>query len=1186
MFALSFYRCCCVRVDGLPLLPPRRLSLFLLPSVFQTFALSAYKSCIFFVVLSSAMSSVPNRRASHIGVLRTNSQSADNGEINHGEMANPKKISATRRRQSMSAAFVSRDFENVVQSTAPSPPIQVDLTTATATTSTPILGSSSSSAVRRPQNPTPSSMNKKHHHHRTKLGAASSYYFKDLPQTPLQKQASARKKLHASLQKVQNDTSVSMVDESFTLLDDDKDGTGGTGGGGGGGDYNGTLQAMETSYLSSTSGSSNSSGGDLLNTSVLSDTTELTASNFVLAASARQRWSLGGTKLPPPPRDMVMGALEPSMDKPPAVVGNTRRKTLPPGMTAPIPTATTAPVAVSQPSLPQRESRQGSVVGDTGGLVENALKITAEMKERRLARQSLGGHLSIDASVVSKNDASQLMALPASPEGTAISFMANSSVQSKSVVTSPLRNSTTNASDDESVASLGSLFDGVLSGEKTKSDNTASDVTDFTVRPSLANELLAEVEATPGKMTKTPEKTSIDESVPSGTTVTNASARVATELDVEQTEETSISTQEAVGFSSQTSQLGTPIEASTTNTTTKSPRPLPESVAFEASTEEGFPGPPNMEMASPFQKKSPRRLSTLERKLSKSPIRLNDSPARNTRSSKRLSLSAEKPTSAEKKRKLIDNVELADDESFAKRGRKSSIASVNLNSSFRKASSRHSGSARKVAFGSPDVVEFHVTSPSMSLTPMPKCSAKDHFGIPDDTQEIEADMNALLENVNNPEAVARLSAVDTSTSTAGSTPYASRRTSDIEFEDATRDLETNLEDVLDAAEDTSKAETREMEANLDDVLKEVDDSAKPEITRELEMNLEEVLNVVDDKSGSTLEANIDEKEDDDASDMSDDSLAGNLVGEQTQALEIGMDQLLAKNAGNDSRIGSQSTLGSMNDDEDNTVELEADMGALLMAASTPEKKDNVSMRIVMAEDDTPLAGRRRSSIASRRFSLATKSRLSLDVLDSQEDVAAMDIEEIKETEPQETVLNMKVGDVMSLVAQHVSSSVVSDIFTETTAFVENNPSSLVAETLCTFLREICAHVASGDIPAVDPEYFALLDEPDQKIVVQLQQCLRSDNKEPTEHKLVQLMEFAIQEERLSLEKWLLDTAIQAEEFLSGHIDELSSEREKVIQEIQRINDAEYFLSSLRERAARKARRKSLERRKVGWSMSN
>ena len=48
-----------------------------------------------------------------------------------------------------------------------------------------------------------------------------------------------------------------------------------------------TADLADTSMLSA--GTSSSDGSDLLNKSVLSDTTELTASNFVLQASSRQR---------------------------------------------------------------------------------------------------------------------------------------------------------------------------------------------------------------------------------------------------------------------------------------------------------------------------------------------------------------------------------------------------------------------------------------------------------------------------------------------------------------------------------------------------------------------------------------------------------------------------------------------------------------------------------------------------------------------------------------------------------------------------------------------------------------------------------------------------------------------------------------------------------------------------------
>ena len=972
--------------------------------------------------------SVPNRRASHIGVLRPS-------QGNDGKPA--------ARRQSLSVGFASRDNENL--SVKPRQDNNNNINNNN-NNNTPAMSTPAAKAPSEQKRPASSSH---HHHHqqRTNLGSASAYYFANQPKTPMEKAAKARKKLSTSLnQSINNNNSMNessiMDDECFTLLDNSKTGN----------DYTGTLpsSAMESSYFSSSSDSN--ADGDLLNQSTLSDTTEMSAANYVLLNAARQRWSLGGAQPPtakPPPEQM-----------PPPT---NRRKTLPPGL----------------------------VVPPAANVTEKAYQVAADMKERRLSRQSLGSRFSLGSELApspeepaEEQTADSLASLPTDtsspPNNIAVNMENNSDPHN------------TSTASDDSVASLGSLFDDMLPQGNQRKSETASDLADFTLRPSLANDLFQ----------------------------AGAEKEEATDKSME-SEGKSVSTQEAVGFSSQTSQLGTPVEASEDNVA-HSPRPLPETVAFESAEAPASPAP-SVEVASPHKAKSPRRSFSLTRKLSQSPVRMIDSPARNTRNSKQKRLSL----SAEKKRKL--SIELADDVSVAKRGRKSSLASTTLNSSFRKASSRQHGSARKVAFGSPDVVEFHVTSPSMSLTPMPKPSAKDRFGIPEDTQEIEADMNALLENMHNPDAVAKLS--------AGHTPYASRR--DV-LEESTRELEKNLDEVLnEAAEDSLENDT----------------SGQPD------------------------------DDDDDASDMSDDSQAGRLAGEHTRALEIGMDELLAQNADESQQAASgiQSVTANDEDEEDQTVELEADMGALLMAADA-FPPDPEPLEIVMADDDTPVAGHRRSSIASRRFSLATKSRLSLD---NTTEFLATRMEETSDDTPEkvapepEPVLEIKVEQVLTVASTNASLAVtMSDIFTKATEFLQKNPSSLVAETYGTFLKEICNHVASGQVPGVDPEYFGQLSEQEQARCIKLQECLRSDNKVVTEQSLGKLMDFATQEEKRALEKWLLDTANQVEDFLTGHIEDLSTERERVLQELKGIDDAECFLSTLKERAARKARRLSLQRRKV------
>ena len=1028
--------------------------------------------------------SVPNRRASHIGVLRP---AHDNGDE-----ALEKSMRA-KRRQSIAIGFASRDNENVAQEKEKAP-------------ATP------GSTQKRQSLPS----HQHHSHQRTKLGAASAYYFAGLPKTPMEKAASARKKLATSMQ-------AKDVNESFDLT-------------GKSDDYDGTLPAAETSYLSSSS--SSNSGEDVLNQSVLSDTTELTASNFVFSAAARQRWSIGGNR-----REILLANQakakenDPLQDaRPPltTAVANqkNRRNTLAPGALA----QSIAPSAAEKPPQ-RRDSWQGGSPA-TENVKDKAMGFLAVMKERRLSRQSNGSRLSIGSLGSKKDDAGDtshvsigsLFSKKDNAGDTSMSLGISKDLMpsfSQGAIESPSKPNKSVASDDDSIASVGSLFDDLLPAGKS-GEETVSDAADFTLRPSLATELMTMADNASVKTdTLMIEKDVFDQKM-EGLEEDEVSTSSAMD-DNSQTESKSVTTEEAVGFPSQTSQIGTPVEASVLATT--SPRPLPETVTFQS--EESTSESPQLATTSPFRSAKSPRLFGLTRRLTQSPGRSIDSPAPSVRSSK------SPAKSSEKKRKLDQSIEMADDDdSVVKKGRKSSVA---LNSSFRKTSSRQHGSARKVAFGSPDVVEFHTTSPSMSMTPMPKNSAKSRFSIPDDTVEIEADMNALFNTLHtgSQEDVDKLSAANTSTSTAGSTPFATRRGSGKDMEDATRELEMNLEELLDQAE----------------------------------------------IEGDTGEDGNDE--DDAESNMSDDSQAGDLVGEHTQALEISMNEVLANAIGADSNRSQQSIPEGVEggEEEDRTVELEVDMGALLMAADTPEQtKAATALDIEMADDATPVAGqrRRRSSIASRRFSLEPKSRLSLDG-PYPEDTEHFDDMEVAEplVEEKEPVLDIEVNEILSVAKTRASlPATTPDIFTDTSTFLRNNPSTLLADALNTFLREVCEHVETDTTPRVNPEFISQLPETEQDRVLVLQECLRSEDKEVVEGQLGKLMEVSLQCESITWEKWLLDTAVQMEEYLAGHTEELRAERDRVAQEIQRLDDAECLLSSMKARAVQKARRNSLERRKV------
>jgi hypothetical protein len=1118
----------------------------------------------------------PNRRASHIGLLRPT--------IENVTAASTEK--PLRRRQSI--AGLSATHRNGIRveekkETVPSTP----------------------------------SSSRKHAPHRTKLGAASAYYFSGLPKTPLDKAASSRKKLASSIQHQENSVNMSFDAEGYVQ------------------DYDGSLPAVETSYLSSSSGSSS---GDALNRSVLSDTTELTASNFVFATQSRQLLSLAGNRRDSSvlqskdttPALLLAGQTSEAVNeaRPPlaGVEGSKpldRRKTLPPGYMA-----QRSAIASQSPSN-RRDSWQGASDSDHDETKERAMGLLAAMRQRRLKRQSAGSRLSVGSAFSSDangvklsrladvedeglsplggvpahdrakyeisvvlpvlgspklsisdndlverqgidgNDSEQSKAMedeaskpyglepseartsstslgvvglvgspkPSTANGdsevasanagpaafvagvrlSASDTAAEKSLSSPSEMTieekisSEILKSAPLCADDDSIASAGSLFDDILSKSK---EQTATDSAEFTLRPSLASELFQVDEL-------------LDRPMPSNMkpNTSKDSSAVAT-MVVEESEYQEAALQTVVGFASRRSHLGSSTDEPNP---TKSPRPLPDMVAFDSqNASESLLA----EATSPFRlKPAPKSSGVTPSKLEPSPRRVPnpsaiDSPARNTRS--RLSL-----LSDEKKRKLDEAIDIGQESlETKKKRRESSVASVSLNSSFRKGP-KQQGSARKVAFGSPEFMEYNITSPSVSMTPMPKRTPAERDTIPDDTVEIEADMNALFQNMNHPEIVDQLSA--SVISTAGGTPFVKRRLSEDGRGESTIDLEMNLQDVLDQAEDKPSEDT----------------------------------------------------EDDAKSDMSDDSQAHNLVGEQTEALEVSMGELLTNTTPYrpNMETESPSTMGQTQaavqegeEEEDRTVELEVDMSALLDAAEGPEEPQ----KIEMAEESTSIAQRRRrSSIASKRFSLEPKSRFSLSGIFPDETTEDSDAAEIVVAMKIEPVLELKIGDILSMNQSVEQPSVVTpDIFAQTSHFLKENPSALSAESLNTFLQEVCDYLEVYDTPGVDPNLIAQLSKDEQSGVLKLQEGLKSKNRAAVESSVGRLLNSSKQCEGLAWNKWLLDTAEQLKEHLSGYHGEVQAELLRLARDAQLVDDTESLLSSIQERAFKKARRTSLERRKV------
>ena len=217
--------------------------------------------------------------------------------------------------------------------------------------------------------------------HRLDLGVASSYYFKNASKTPMEKLVRSEKKKQL--------LEASLVHQEIDNVND----------------------TMNTSYLSSSSSSDassatrnlNSSGEDMLNTSVLSDTTELTASNFVALAATRRLSSSSAAKEPraatetaemPTAAEQQEKQREPlsSLARPktdtaeeerfPQGRRNSRRQTLAPGMIPkPPPDETTAG---AQQQQRRRQSFAGPMFSTT---TANYGSVIQTMKEQRMQRE-------------------------------------------------------------------------------------------------------------------------------------------------------------------------------------------------------------------------------------------------------------------------------------------------------------------------------------------------------------------------------------------------------------------------------------------------------------------------------------------------------------------------------------------------------------------------------------------------------------------------------------------------------------------------------------------------------------------------------------------------------------------------------------------------------------------------------
>ena len=585
-------------------------------------------------------------------------------------------------------------------------------------------------------------------------------------------------------------------------------------------------------------------------------------------------------------------------------------------------------------------------------------------------------------------------------------------------------------------------------------------------------------------------------------------------------------------------------ESSPPNDDEKMPEDLYENVS-SPSLSEPPSSPKNRKKTTPRSiklRKTPRRALNPD---------LEDSPARNTRAQLPFNNDetedlTEEIAVARKRRRDSDftgTVNLSQEDAAVPNSRRHSNMSTGsiLNSSFRKAGSVRREGRLQVNFGSPEVAEFNKDSPSMSLTPMPakKLRATEVQNLPEDTVEIEADMNALLNGI---------------------APPTSLQTSPLK--------EMNEEDEMEVAK--------------------TDETT----TVELEDNVEQVLNATEES----------------AVDMSMESTTASIGAERTVELEVNMQDLLHHGAETTDILPQTSQLVESMDlyveeekkdeevppaEEDRTVELELNMADLL--SGVEDKDASQALLSMSASPSTIRKRRRRSSISSRRFSLAPETRLSLstdgevfdpsDAMEEEEEYSSpgakneMDASKAKTSEQEEPVeLNLKRFDLIK------KSKVKIDGDRPATDLLVHITQALgevdLLDTANSVLEQIIEEVSGTTEPDIELNQVVSASEESIDNMLKLQSMLEQGDEDYLEEEFSTLVAAIRGVEENKWLKWLTSVANS----IMAPLEEKRREYENAITEIasktMSVQDTHNALTSLASKAVQRAQRKSFLERKV------
>lgn len=510
---------------------------------------------------------------------------------------------------------------------------------------------------------------------------------------------------------------------------------------------------------------------------------------------------------------------------------------------------------------------------------------------------------------------------------------------------------------------------------------------------------------------------------------------------------------------------------------------------------------------------------------------------------------AEEPASALKRRRTFEELQGLVDESPAVEltaelppdQRNASLHSVLR----RPGSAKIRTSSRRVAFGSPTVAEFNKTSPSMRLTPMPKVRMSSAVDLPDDTAEIEDDMQALFK------------ASEVNLREAGSTPFATR--SDARMNDSTVELEESVQQVLEN-EDGS-------DMSIDSATA-VPTYMEQEDTVALECNMSELLgDALGGRSSvnfkSPLSANDKAKESSERS--------SHYSVENTMELETNINTLLNELPVSANKA-TQSSERSLQFDDENTMELETDINDLLHIEG-----DTVASVASL---------RRRSSISSRRFSIAPSGRLSLSADGSfhEDDFGDMKRRntvnlsraesanaEVAEEEP----VDLKVGEILiAPTLETVYAKDVTDFLSNVSDVLRDNG---VPEPMNALISQVYHMVVNQTDPQVELGGLVNVTIDNLDRCRALQRSVRSSENQVVFNEIRNMAESLHESDTFEWLMWLVSAAEQLER-------PLDEKRDLAADELRRLDelcyDVEQCLASMNNKAVRKARQKSMNHRKV------